>query len=164
MDKWLNRATNIALIVLSVAAITVMAERLTSDDRPSAPVATVGYRPGDQIVDGRTLGLKGRTLLIATKSTCQYCTQSLPFYKSLAGRGRIVWIAVGETVDLNRSYLQGHGIDAALVVTVAESRVANLRSTPTVIVVDKEGKYVNSWIGALGPAGEADVISNLEGA
>jgi hypothetical protein len=83
VDKWLNRLGNIAIIVLAVVAVTCVFQRGAS----SPPTSQPRYQPGDRL-DRSKLNIGGRTLIIATKSTCRYCSESMSFYRSLATRKR----------------------------------------------------------------------------
>lgn len=109
--------------------------------------------------------LNGKTLLLAVKSSCRFCTESGPFYERLgreAGRRGIKIIAVAAEPEADaRDYLHG------LSVKVADVRQAQLSklgivATPTVVLVDSEGRVTRLWRGKLRSDVETELLNSLE--
>lgn len=119
---------------------------------------------GNPYPSGKTLNIsrdiQTPALIIATRSTCKFCTASAPFYRSLA-KVPTVWIATGEDATTNRAYLQSLGLMTSTVIRHDTAGLAALRATPTLVLIDKERRVVKSWVGKLSPAGEADVRMRL---
>lgn len=88
------------------------------------------------------------TALIATRSTCRFCSRSMPFYRSLAGLS-VLWVAAGENAAVNRRYLEGNGIRPNVVLEHSDAGLNNLDATPTVIVVNSDRRVVGAWRGLL---------------
>lgn len=162
MDKWLNRFANIAVILIALAAVLTVIQRFVPRQDISAVPA---YRPGERIaING--LSVAGPTLLIGTRSSCRYCTESLAFYRRLQEVADVkkVWVAAGEDISANKAYLQSNGLMAEVVLSADAAGLTKLSSTPTLILLDRTGTIVDVWIGKLGAESEGEVISKLKGA
>ncbi len=102
------------------------------------------------------------TLVLYVRSTCHYCTASMPLYKRLTtevaahGNVRIV-VTSPETVDVLGSYLKANGVAANHLVTFAGRNEA----TPTLLVVDKKGMIQNVWVGQQDARGENEITETL---
>jgi thioredoxin-related protein len=100
---------------------------------------------------------------LALSNKCYFCSASAPFYQQLLrerSKARLVAI-LPQSVAESQSYLEH------LNVTVDQVQQAPLTSlgitgTPTLILVDANGRIVKSWVGKLSPDREADVIASLE--
>jgi hypothetical protein len=103
-----------------------------------------------------------QTMVLAISTTCHFCTESAPFYKSLAqNKGSTRLVAV-----LPQSLVEGQQYLAKLGVPVDDVRQASLSSmgvsgTPTLMLVDRNGVVVGSWVGRLGDSQENEVLSKL---
>lgn len=154
MEQWLNRLGNVAMIVIAAAAIIAVTRWWQEPER-----SIEGYQPGE-LIDLEKIGIEGPALLVATRSTCTFCTESLPFLRSLSGI-HVVWLAVGEDADTNRKYLTTNGIRADTVVTLSAAGVTKVSATPTIVLTDKKGVVVKVWRGLLGPDAQRQVRSQL---
>jgi hypothetical protein len=153
VDKWLSRAANISIIAIAISAVFVVTRpRNVSQPQP-------GYQVGDTL-DLSKLSLTGDTLLIATRSTCRFCTESMELYRSLAG-ANIVWVAVDEDVAKNRQYLLDHGLAPGAVHTQSELALSELSITPTIVAVNAKGVVRNTWVGRLPADRAAEVRSSI---
>ncbi len=100
-----------ASIALVVACAIVSGEAAFKTYRSLVPPQPVPiYRAGDIIKDMPILDFKGsaQTVLVVTASTCHFCTESMPFYKSLVeisaqSNNRIVALSA-EDPRVNRAY------------------------------------------------------------
>jgi len=107
-----------------------------------------------------------KTVLLVLASDCSFCRNSAEFHRVVAGHERpglhvIALFKRTDTVETAKAYLVKHGI------TVQDVRTAGLSSvsavgTPTIEVVDGTGHVVRSWVGALDPTGEQEVLTVLE--
>jgi hypothetical protein len=104
----------------------------------------------------------GKTLLLALSTTCHFCTQSSPFYQRVVkerGDTQLI-VIVPQAADEGQSYLKRLRVD------INDVRQASLgdigvSGTPTLILVDSTGVVADSWVGALTPDKENEVISQL---
>ena len=155
MDKWLNRLGQVAMVAIAVAALIVV---LRPESRPS-PQAPEGYKRGDRI-DLSKIPLNGPTLIVATRSTCNFCRESVPFWRTIDGTP-IVWLAVGEDASTSRSYLIANGLMPDRVITVGDAGMTKVSATPTMILLDQSGLVIDVWVGMLGSDAQAAVQSRL---
>lgn len=100
-------------------------------------------------------------------TNCHFCTESAPFYQRLAqqkaGRGDVRLMAVlPQSVGEAQKYLDDHGISVDEV-RQAVPGAAYARGTPTLILVDRTGSVIESWVGKLPPEKEAEVLSHFLG-
>ncbi len=85
----------------------------------------------------------------------------MPFYRrvsdaaKLAGT-RIIGVAADD-VETNRANLEKNGVRVDAVVSLSNNGI-RLRATPSLVLVNRDGAVVNSWLGKLIPQLEADVI------
>lgn len=161
--------SNVAIIIVALLFGLVLVNRYLL---PSAPKPSVAE--SNSIKAGMKLPLSAvdwsksdKTLLIVLSTNCRYCTESTPFYQKLtqqkAGRNDVKLVAVmPQSVSEAQRYLGEHKV------SVDEIKQANLddvyvKGTPTLIVVDRDGSVVESWMGKLPPEKEAEVINHIFG-
>lgn len=104
----------------------------------------------------------GRTLLLALSTTCHFCTESAPFYQHLVkehGQAQLIAL-VPQTVDEGKSYLKNLGVQVDDV-RQASPDETGITGTPTLILVDRDGKIANSWVGVLSENSEREVLNQL---
>ena len=102
------------------------------------------------------------TLLIALSTTCHFCTESAPFYQRLVkerGNTRLIAL-VPQTANEGQSYLTSLDVKVDDVKQVSLSTIG-LRGTPTLILVDREGRITDLWIGLLSRDSENEVLNRL---
>jgi len=125
-------------------------------------------RAGDQLpaLRGFQWSDHNRTLVLALKDGCVYCDNSMPFYRRLAtlqdGRqaGAFLIAAVPDSSEKAKEMMERHNLSVPV---VAESRLNTLKvaGTPTLILVDKQGKVLKVWVGVLSVASEDEVIRRI---
>lgn len=146
IDSILNRLTNLAIIggVLWIGWQVY----------PHPPQRVEMYKVGETI----SLPLPpAPTLILVTRSTCPFCTESLPLYREIQRDLAIRIVSVSaENLTINRDYLSQHGIDAAAFYGV-DQVTPRVTSTPTLIVLDSAGKVIKSWTGLIPPAEQVNV-------
>lgn len=106
-----------------------------------------------------------KNLLLVLSTACHYCTASIPFYKQLIeknainGSVRIVASFPQDEPTIKR-YLSENRLtfDSVIVATPSQMLAGG---TPTLILVNRDGAIVNSWIGKLTPELEKDVIKTV---
>jgi peroxiredoxin len=144
---------NVLLLVAVVYGIAMM--RTPTRTPPSA------YTPGEQApaIAGLPYAGARRTAVLFVRSTCHFCTESMGFYRELAKGRRVVAIS-NDAPDVLDRYLTDNGLTVPRA-TVARGAWAKLSGTPTIVVVDAAGRVVKSWVGALSPDGQRDLIATL---
>lgn len=160
--------TNVAVLLVAVCLLAVLALNYLGGQKP-APRIVEGLQKGQQLptIPGVDYPDATSTLLIAMSTKCDYCTQSIPFYNQLAdlkNNGKISLRAValfpnsnGEVQRYARQYQLK--IDHKSSIDFGQLRLAG---TPTMILVDQNGRVVNFWVGALKPEAQQQFLNSLE--
>lgn len=107
----------------------------------------------------------GHTVVLALRTGCVYCTRSIPFYRVLVDTYRD-----SETVHITAVFPDDAGVVTAYlriqqleVRAVPNQRLAAIKvvATPTVLILDPQGRIIKAWVGLLPPEGEAQVTTVL---
>lgn len=107
-----------------------------------------------------------RTLIIVHQQTCEYCRESLPFYKEVVDARRkesaslqIVILVPPHELDAER-YFTDQGVTPDRIVY---GSVGNLpvKVTPTLVLADATGAVEELWPGFLSTALQRDVLAAL---
>ena len=124
------------------------------------------YKVGMSIPDTNQLELAkvDRTVLLLEASTCHFCKLSMPFYRKLTAAakeaGTRVVAVTYESPEENRAYLSQEGVR----VDADVSNVVNnlpIEGTPTLVLVGRDGKVVDSWLGKLTEGEEQAVLAAI---
>lgn len=161
-SKILNRILNLALIITAVG----FAGLLIQEYRPKAVVT-----PAPAITRGTkltSLNIKQtvteQVLLLALSSQCHFCSESAPLYRRITqevvGKGIRVVALLPQSEDEGREYLK------SLRVAVDEVRQVNLLAlsiytTPTVLLLDRDGAVDDLWTGKLSTNMESTLLDRL---
>lgn len=104
------------------------------------------------------------TVLLAVRSTCQYCTASMPFYKTLTAaiehastNAKVVAVST-DTEDVLKRYFEANGVEAPLLRSVGADEL-RISGTPTILLADRSGVVRKVWIGLLNDEEQRDVVS-----
>jgi hypothetical protein len=164
MKEKLEIATNIVLIGLAcIIGYHFWQTRGTHESLLSTSV-----KVGDRLpsLPGYTWKAHDRTLILALKDGCRYCEESIPFYRKLA--------ALEKSNQIDAHLIAVFPDDLAAVRQLLETqRLAveafpgielnqvKVEGTPTLILVDRQGRVSKVWIGELAPAGQDDVATAI---
>jgi len=164
MKEKLEVVTNIVLISLAcVIGYHFWQARRTPEKAPPAWV-----KVGDQLPSLPAYDWKAhdRTLVLALKNGCRFCEESIPFYRKLAELEKSNQIdahliavfpddlaAVRQLVETQRL-----AVEAFPGIELSQMKV---EGTPTLILVDRQGRVSKVWIGELAAAGQADVVTAI---
>ena len=161
----LEKLTNLCLIVTCAVVASYAGSGLYRNTVTMRPPQA--YKPGEKINDTADLkfGNASKTLLLTTRSTCKFCQDSMPFYRSLVATAkrthtRFVGITA-EDLNTNREYLDRNGVALDAVVNAGRNGIRRL-GTPDLILVQTTGVVLKSWHGMLDRKNEADVMRSLE--
>ena len=180
-------ATNISIILVAVIGATVLIKNYllrppsTIETKPAGfqgsqntrPQAANSAIPKSGPAEGAQVSLMGinwsesdESVVLALSNKCHFCTESAPFYQrlssELAQRKNVRVIAVfPQDVGDAKKYLSGLGVP------IEDVRRASLDSigvsgTPTLIIVDSNGKVKQSWVGRLSAERESEVLSRIK--
>lgn len=102
-----------------------------------------------------------RTLVLVFSSTCHFCTESAPFYQRLIKEGGVRLIAVApQDVAEGKAYLDRVRVPIGDVRQMPLDAIG-VEGTPTLLLVDKEGRVSGEWVGKLSPERESDLLEQV---
>lgn len=166
--KRIELISNLAIIVVAILLGVVLVNRYLLSPSPKSE-STEGARikPGTKLsLPDVDWGRNNKTLLLLLSTNCHFCTESTPFYQRLAqekakhGGGTSVIAVMPQSVSEAQKYLSDHGIVVDQITQAAPS-AAYATGTPTLIMVDRTGSVVESWIGKLPPEKEVEVLNRF---
>lgn len=165
----LETATNIAVLVAAVFVVVYFA-------RLSLGAGTTASGPEGPPLGMRFANLEGfdwsahdRTLVLALRTDCVYCEASIPFYRQLAAVAQASNppFALLSAFPQPVSEVERHQSSAGLriqAVANADLHALGVDGTPTLILVDRRGTVLKTWVGQLPPDGELEVFRTLQAA
>jgi hypothetical protein len=161
---------------LDAAARSRAAAAWREASHPAANAANAraqDYRIGEALpaFPGVDYAAADRTLLLFVRSTCRFCTASMPFYARIEqavrrGHERVRLVAVSsDTRDELDGYLHQHAVqvDQTVPVDVEAAGRLKIRGTPTLVLADRQGVVLETWVGLLPGAREPEVIAKVAG-
>ncbi|HEX8174114.1 MAG TPA: thioredoxin-like domain-containing protein [Pyrinomonadaceae bacterium] len=168
LKKYLEVTTNVAVLLVAVAVLSALAWGYFVHNQK--PQFQSGFQRGQSFAQLPTVSYNSapQTLLIAMSTTCHYCSESIPFYKQLAeaqqSSGNAIHIVAVFPNSENevKQYIQQSQLN---VDTVAETdfKALNVAGTPTLLLIDKDGKILDFWVGKLSKDNEQQVIKAING-
>ncbi len=163
--KRLDQIANIAVIVTSLALLGFLGSAwYGSHYGPQSHVARNKVLVGSTVkLPGVDFTRNGKTLLIAVSSTCHFCQESQPFYRQLANTpGSTANLVAVLPMPQRDAEIYVHStISPSLRVVSASLNTIDVDSTPTLLLVDGQGKVEKAWVGKLDDSGEKQVQSQL---
>ena len=105
-------------------------------------------------------------LVLALKDGCRFCEESIPFYRKLAELEKsnqidahlIAVLPDDPAVVRQLVETQQLAVEAFPGIELSQVKV---EGTPTLILVDRQGRVSKVWIGELAAAGQADVVTAI---
>jgi len=158
-----NRIEGIANVIVITFALVVGSIFLK--DRLS-PVASEPdtVKAGDKLSNlaGWNWGSHDQTLVLGLRKGCHFCEDSAPFYQRLIaqqqeGSNSTLVAVFPDPADTVKDVLQSEGLRVQALAGVPLEGL-KISGTPTLLLVDKYGKVLNSWVGMLSPRQELEVI------
>ena len=170
-NKKIEILANLTIIVVAALLAVVMVKDHLLTREPASPRQSVNQpvESRKQIANGTNLSSldvdwkqSKQTLVLAISSTCRFCTDSAPFYRTLIQNKRDTRVVavLPQPVEEGKVYLQKLGVAVDEVRQLPLNKLG-ARGTPTLLLVDPSGSIKNSWVGKLPREKEAEVLSNL---
>lgn len=163
MKSRLEVAANIAVLVAVIVVLAFIGQQEYGRYHHRS-------QPSQASLVGQTITLPGvhfapqsKTLILAISTTCHFCKDSEPFYQQLAARNRgpIKIIAVlPQPLAEARNYVQ-RSIAPSVEVVSSQLDSIGVSGTPTVLLVDGNGKVQQAWFGKLSDQGQQQVQALL---
>lgn len=158
----------IFLLMCAAVAAAAVNHILLARSAPPPPAPRPVVEPGTPVAlpAAATEGATAGSLLLVLSADCRYCTESMPFYRTLAarpevqsGRVRMSVVSMQPLAEM-QDYLQRHGLSPAHVMSVPESGL-RVGATPGIVLVTRGGVARESWLGVVPPREEKRVIDAL---
>ena len=164
MTKKLDLAANLAILVVAAIATFVLVKNYQS--RRTAAATPVRVSVGSELsMPGVDWKANAATVVLALSTTCQYCTDSAPFYTRLADelsrRGVHFMVVLPQSVEEGSRYLRALNVDCRDVRQVS-MRDVRIRGTPTLLLVDERGVIRYMREGRLSPDEERSVLEAIQ--
>jgi thioredoxin-related protein len=164
----LDTVANVAIILVCILAAVILIRNNFFPQRPAGPGPEA--KKGETFAELRQVLPAGadRALVLAVSPTCHFCNESMPFYKQLMdqrnqkGSGVKVIAAVsqaGAKTDEENNF-KSHGVQPDSVVAVDFQKI-KVPGTPTLLLVDNQGKVLDVWVGKLDDSREREVLARL---
>lgn len=153
-----ERAADIGFVCLGVVLVLTAIYSYSKESRPEV------FPVGSELPAAypRSAASSGQVLL-AFRSDCHYCIESIPFYTKLATYCQEVGIDFRvltlESPEAVRAALQAGDQGQLDVVRLSHF---DFRGTPALVLADSQNYVVGSWLGWLSPRLEEKVIRAIE--
>ena len=161
-----NGAVLAVCLMLGVNISLQLRDRLAWE-RAAAAANVEPYRIGDALPLGNyDFAAAPATLVLAVRSSCKFCTESMPFYGRLAHdlhdtNPKIQIVAVStDSEEVLTKYFESNNVQAPVIRTVTAEQL-RISGTPTILLVDGSGVIQGTWIGLLKPDQHAVVLSEV---
>jgi len=160
--RYLENAANIAIIfgVVVFLGVVVHSEFGKAKQPEMSAKALIGQTIA---LPGVHFPAQQSSLIFAISSTCHFCKESEPFYRNLLAKsqGNVRMVAVlPQSQAEAESYIQQAAMPSVQVVS-AELDSIGVHATPTLLLVDENGKVQNAWIGELDGTRQQQVLSRV---
>jgi hypothetical protein len=153
-------AVNAVIVVTCIVVASAVLAKRSVTATARAPAFSVGEAA--ESLPAIDYGQADRTVVLYVRSTCKYCTASMPFYRHLnetigkGGHTRLVVVSI-EDPDVTRGYLQANDLQ----VSDRVQHVGKANATPTLLVVGRDGKIGGVWVGKQPPEEERSILAML---
>jgi hypothetical protein len=164
MKNKVEVAANVVVILLAVVIGSVFL--MNRFARPGPGPNEV--KAGDQLPGLHAYNWKAhdRTLVLALRSGCHFCEESMPFYRRLAKleqSNQIVVHLIAVFPDdpaVVRQVVETQQLPIEVIAGFELGQV-KVQATPTLMLVDEQGRVSKVWFGELPAAEEAKVIAAI---
>ncbi|HKI01339.1 MAG TPA: hypothetical protein VKK31_05120 [Thermoanaerobaculia bacterium] len=164
----LDTVANIAIILVCViAAVVLIRNQFFPPRPPGAPPQVEKGESYDQLKAVVPAG-SNRALVVAVSPTCHFCNDSMPFYKTLIDQrnqksSQVKVIAAvpdeGAKAEESQKFASaGANPDGMVHMDFSAIKVPG---TPTLLLVDNDGKVLDVWVGKLDASREKEVLAAL---
>lgn len=164
-QKTIEIVANVAIIAVAIVLGYVLIKQFVFPTPQAAPGAPKPPEIGTKIsLPDTDFATSEKTLVVALKKGCKFCTESADFYQKLvkaAGEKNVrVIAAFPHTVEEGQGYLKELNVPISEM-KQADFSLLKVSGTPTVIMADKNGQITKAWLGKLPPDKETEVINSL---
>jgi hypothetical protein len=161
---------NVAAAAMCLVVTYAVADRYIIA-KPTSAEPAGAYRPGDSFSgtpDQVGIAQSRLSAVVVVSNNCHFCVESAPFYRQLtalqktypAETFQTVFLGMGGAADAE-AFVSAHHLDARSVRATPEDVRSRIPGTPTLILVDANGRVTSSWVGKLSAADENTVLSTV---
>lgn len=170
----LDTIANIAIILVCIIAAAVLVDRnvykflpMSTQRQPGAPPEVAKGDTFAALRDAMPAGTE-KALFVAVSPTCHFCNDSMPFYKQLIDKRNqsnspvkvIAAVPGDDAKDAEAKHFADAGAQPDALVHIDFSKI-KVPGTPTLLLVDNQGKVLDVWVGKLDEAREREVLERL---
>ena len=167
----LDTVANIAIIIVcAIAAFVLIRQNFFNPNQQQAGPRPPEVEVGEQLDALRQVVPAGsdRAMIVALSPTCHFCTESMPFYKRLVeernkkGSNTKVIAAVPreEAKAEEQKTMDSAGVQPDALVALDFQNI-KVPGTPTILLVDNQGKVLDVWVGKQDSSGEEEILEKL---
>lgn len=165
MKAKLEAIANVTVIVVALAVgLVVLRGQLAAPH--TAPSLSAGYRLPQ--VSGIDWSRHQQTLVLALNTGCHFCQDSAPFYQRLAqaqrpGTEDVEVVAVfPNDPEAVQQLVKDEGLTLRSIPAIPLEKLG-VAGTPTLILVDRQGRVERTWFGLLTPREELELMAVVSG-
>jgi len=164
----LDTVANIAIILVCAIAAFVLIRNQFFPQRP--PGSPPQVEKGEQFAQLKAVVPAGaqKTLMVAVSPTCHFCNDSMPFYKRLIDERNqkgspVKFIAAVPAEEAKAEESKKFADAGAQPDGMVHMDFASIKvpGTPTLLLVDNNGKVLDVWVGKQTEKGEKDILEVL---
>jgi hypothetical protein len=165
---YLEVTTNIIVLLVALVVLGNFAwVHLTKETNQPSPLGG-GLRKGGAFspIPSVDYAKSPQTLVLALSSRCDHCNESIPFFKQLiaanTGKGdstRIVAV-FPEKAEEVWAYIAQEQLNLIPIPGI-DYKALNLPGTPSTILINREGKILNFWIGKPSKDVEKEIMESV---
>ena len=163
----LEKYVNIAILVTCCLVVGNLARNFYLEHKAAA-------RDFPNLSKGQVVKLSGytppsreSTLVLALSAHCHFCQANTPFYQKLAAfksaaPNQLQLVAVlPEKQDEATAYIRGREIGTDAVLSMPLTQIG-VKGTPTLLLLDSQGKLEDFWVGQLNDSQQKKVFDRLK--
>jgi thioredoxin-related protein len=163
LSQKIEISANVAIIIVAILLGYFLTQKFFFQQNSKQPPVeiTKGTKISLADVDWQA---NQKTLLLVLQKGCRFCTESMPFYKTLVEKAKEKGVKLVAVLPDSREesiqYLKENGVE---IQEISQSGLneLNVKGTPTLLLVDQNGEVTNSWIGKLNANREQEVSKVL---
>jgi hypothetical protein len=167
----LDTTANIAIIVVCAIATVALVRNQFFPTRPApAPGSPPMVEKGERFDQLKAVVPAGsqRALVVALSPACHFCDESMTFYKQIVDerdqkKSPVKFIAAVAGEDMKIQEAQKLAIAGARPDSLVQLDfdAVKVPGTPTLMLIDDEGKVLDVWVGKLDASGQQEVLRVL---
>ena len=174
-NESLNKASQVVFMATCVALVALASVMVLRSSSVTATPGTTPVEPSKPLaagtkvsqLDGVDFSKAPVTVALVLQSQCPYCAASMGFYKRLVEFKKDapfqLVVTSMESTKTTESYLKDKGLQADGISNLKPGQIST-PGTPTLVLLDKRGVVVDSWIGQLSASQEHEVTSRIKAA